>query len=225
MEYRLFIVEDNEQIRKMIRDYFTNGKSERFVINEASNGLEANNMLQFEEYDLVLLDIMMPYMDGFALCKLIRKNSDVPIVFLTAKTMERDVLTGYDLGCDDYVTKPFSLATLYAKCIALLNRSKGTVVSKTICVGAIRLNPENGEVFVNRKQIKLAPKELELLNYLMNHKDKTISREILLNAVWGDEYEGYDRTVDNHIKNLRKKLGEASKQIITVFSRGYKMTE
>lgn len=225
MEYRLFIVEDNEQIRKMIRDYFTNGKSERFVINEASNGLEANNMLQFEEYDLVLLDIMMPYMDGFALCKLIRKNSDVPIVFLTAKTMERDVLTGYDLGCDDYVTKPFSLATLYAKCIALLNRSKGTVVSKTICVGAIRLNPENGEVFVNRKQIKLAPKELELLNYLMNHKDKTISREILLNAVWGDEYEGYDRTVDNHIKNLRKKLGEASKQIITVFSRGYKLTE
>jgi DNA-binding response OmpR family regulator len=225
MEYRLFIVEDNEQIRKMIRDYFTNGKSERFVINEASNGLEANNMLQFEEYDLVLLDIMMPYMDGFALCKLIRKNSDVPIVFLTAKTMERDVLTGYDLGCDDYVTKPFSLATLYAKCIALLNRSKGTVVSKTICVGAISLNPENGEVFVNRKQIKLAPKELELLNYLMNHKDKTISREILLNAVWGDEYEGYDRTVDNHIKNLRKKLGEASKQIITVFSRGYKMTE
>ena len=225
MEYRLFIVEDNEQIRKMIRDYFTNGKSERFVINEASNGLEAYNMLQFEEYDLVLLDIMMPYMDGFALCKLIRKNSDVPIVFLTAKTMERDVLTGYDLGCDDYVTKPFSLATLYAKCIALLNRSKGTVVSKTICVGAIRLNPENGEVFVNRKQIKLAPKELELLNYLMNHKDKTISREILLNAVWGDEYEGYDRTVDNHIKNLRKKLGEASKQIITVFSRGYKMTE
>lgn len=225
MEYRLFIVEDNEQIRKMIRDYFTNGKSERFVINEASNGLEAYNMLQFEEYDLVLLDIMMPYLDGFALCKLIRKNSDVPIVFLTAKTMERDVLTGYDLGCDDYVTKPFSLATLYAKCIALLNRSKGTVVSKTICVGAIRLNPENGEVFVNRKQIKLAPKELELLNYLMNHKDKTISREILLNAVWGDEYEGYDRTVDNHIKNLRKKLGEASKQIITVFSRGYKMTE
>lgn len=225
MEYRLFIVEDNEQIRKMIRDYFTNGKSERFVINEASNGLEAYNMLQFEEYDLVLLDIMMPYMDGFALCKLIRKNSDVPIVFLTAKAMERDVLTGYDLGCDDYVTKPFSLATLYAKCIALLNRSKGTVVSKTICVGAIRLNPENGEVFVNRKQIKLAPKELELLNYLMNHKDKTISREILLNAVWGDEYEGYDRTVDNHIKNLRKKLGEASKQIITVFSRGYKMTE
>ena len=225
MEYRLFIVEDNEQIRKMIRDYFTNGKRERFVINEASNGLEAYNMLQFEEYDLVLLDIMMPYMDGFALCKLIRKNSDVPIVFLTAKAMERDVLTGYDLGCDDYVTKPFSLATLYAKCIALLNRSKGTVVSKTICVGAIRLNPENGEVFVNRKQIKLAPKELELLNYLMNHKDKTISREILLNAVWGDEYEGYDRTVDNHIKNLRKKLGEASKQIITVFSRGYKMTE
>lgn len=225
MEYRLFIVEDNEQIRKMIRDYFTNGKSERFVINEASNGLEAYNMLQFEEYDLVLLDIMMPYLDGFALCKLIRKNSDVPIVFLTAKTMEREVLTGYDLGCDDYVTKPFSLATLYAKCIALLNRSKGTVVSKTICVGAIRLNPENGEVFVNRKQIKLAPKELELLNYLMNHKDKTISREILLNAVWGDEYEGYDRTVDNHIKNLRKKLGEASKQIITVFSRGYKLTE
>lgn len=225
MEYKLFIVEDNEQIRKMIRDYFTNGKSERFVINEASNGLEAYNMLQFEEYDLVLLDIMMPYLDGFALCKLIRKYSDVPIVFLTAKTMERDVLTGYDLGCDDYVTKPFSLATLYAKCIALLNRSKGTVVSKTICVGAIRLNPENGEVFVNRKQIKLAPKELELLNYLMNHKDKTISREILLNAVWGDEYEGYDRTVDNHIKNLRKKLGEASKQIITVFSRGYKLTE
>lgn len=225
MEYRLFIAEDNAQIRKMIRDYFTSGKSERFVITEASNGKEADELLQFEEFDLVILDIMMPYVDGFTLCKAIRKNSDVPVIFLTAKSMERDVLTGYGMGCDDYVTKPFSLATLYAKCLALLNRSKGTVVSKTICVGAVRLNPENGEVFANGKQVKLAPKELELLNYLMNHKDKIISRETLLNAVWSDEFEGYDRTVDNHIKNLRKKLGEASKQIITVFSRGYKMTE
>ena len=225
IEYRLFIAEDNAQIRKMIRDYFTSGKNERFVITEASNGKEAEELLQFKEFDLVILDIMMPYVDGFSLCKAIRKNSDVPVIFLTAKSMERDILKGYGLGCDDYVTKPFSLATLYAKCIALLNRTRGTVVSKTICVGAIRLNTENGDVFVNGKQIKLAPKELELLDYFMNHKDKIISRETLLNAVWSDEFEGYDRTVDNHIKNLRKKLGEASNQIITVFSRGYKMTE
>ncbi len=225
MEYRLFIAEDNAQIRKMIRDYFSNKKDECFVITEASNGKEAEELLKYGEYDLVILDIMMPYADGITLCKTIRKTSDVPIIFLTAKTMEEDFLAGYESGCDDYVTKPFSLATLYAKCIALINRSKGTVVSKTICVGAVCMNTENGEVFVNGKRVILAPKESELLNYLMNHKDKIISRETLLNAVWSDEFEGYDRTVDNHIKNLRKKLGEASKQIITVFSRGYKMTE
>lgn len=225
MKYRMLIVEDDSQIREIIEDYFSSKKDNEFEIFSAEDGLVAEKMINENEYDLILLDVMLPFLDGFSLCRLIRKKSDVPVIFLTARTLEEDVLLGFETGCDDYVTKPFSLAALYAKSIALLNRSKGTVLRESFSVGNISINQKSMEVSVNGTQIELAPKEFELLLYLANHKNWVIDRDTLLNAVWGYEYVGGDRVVDNHIKKLRKALGSAGDQIKTVISKGYKLCE
>ena len=225
MNYKMLIVEDDGQIREIIEDYFTSKKENEFEISLAKDGLEAKEILEEEEFDIILLDVMLPHLDGFSICRLIRKKSDVPVIFLTARTMEEDVLLGFETGCDDYVTKPFSLATLYAKCIALLNRAKGTVLNDVSTIGKISINYKTMVVTVDSDLIELAPKEFELLAYLFKHKDWVISRETLLNAVWGYDFEGGERVVDNHIKKLRKSLGTASSQKQTVFSKGYKITE
>ena len=225
MKYRMLCVEDDSQIREIIEDYFTAKKENEFDITLAKDGLEAKNLLEENEFDIVLLDVMLPHLDGFSICRLIRKKSDVPVIFLTARTMEEDVLLGFETGCDDYVTKPFSLATLYAKCIALLNRAQGTVLSETSTIGKISINYNSMVVTVDGSNVELPPKEYELLAYLFKHKDWVISREALLNAVWGYDFEGGERVVDNHIKKLRKNLGSAGEQIKTVISKGYKITE
>lgn len=225
MKYRMLCVEDDSQIREIIEDYFTAKKENEFNITLAKDGLEAKDLLEENEFDIVLLDVMLPHLDGFSICRLIRKKSDVPVIFLTARTMEEDVLLGFETGCDDYVTKPFSLATLYAKCIALLNRAKGTVLSETSTIGKISINYNSMVVTVDGSNIELPPKEYELLAYLFKHKDWVISRETLLNAVWGYDFEGGERVVDNHIKKLRKNLGSAGEQIKTVISKGYKLCE
>ena len=225
MKYRMLCVEDDSQIREIIEDYFTAKKENEFDITLAKDGLEAKDLLEENEFDIVLLDVMLPHLDGFSICRLIRKKSDVPVIFLTARTMEEDVLLGFETGCDDYVTKPFSLATLYAKCIALLNRAKGTVLSETSTIGKISINYNSMVVTVDGSNIELPPKEYELLAYLFKHKDWVISRETLLNAVWGYDFEGGERVVDNHIKKLRKNLGSAGEQIKTVISKGYKLCE
>ena len=221
----MLCVEDDSQIREIIEDYFTAKKENEFDITLAKDGLEAKNLLEENEFDIVLLDVMLPHLDGFSICRLIRKKSDVPVIFLTARTMEEDVLLGFETGCDDYVTKPFSLATLYAKCIALLNRAQGTVLSETSTIGKISINYNSMVVTVDGSNVELPPKEYELLAYLFKHKDWVISREALLNAVWGYDFEGGERVVDNHIKKLRKNLGSAGEQIKTVISKGYKITE
>ena len=225
MKYRMLCVEDDSQIREIIEDYFTAKKENEFDITLAKDGLEAKDLLEENEFDIVLLDVMLPHLDGFSICRLIRKKSDVPVIFLTARTMEEDVLLGFETGCDDYVTKPFSLATLYAKCIALLNRAKGTVLSETSTIGKISINYNSMVVTSDGSIIELPPKEYELLAYLFKHKDWVISRETLLNAVWGYDFEGGERVVDNHIKKLRKNLGNAGEQIKTVISKGYKLCE
>jgi len=221
----MLCVEDDSQIREIIEDYFTAKKENEFDITLAKDGLEAKDLLEENEFDIVLLDVMLPHLDGFSICRLIRKKSDVPVIFLTARTMEEDVLLGFETGCDDYVTKPFSLATLYAKCIALLNRAKGTVLNETSTIGKISINYNSMVVTVDGSIIELPPKEYELLAYLFKHKDWVISRETLLNSVWGYDFEGGERVVDNHIKKLRKNLGSAGEQIKTVISKGYKITE
>ena len=225
MKYRMLCVEDDSQIREIIEDYFTAKKENEFDITLAKDGLEAKDLLEENEFDIVLLDVMLPHLDGFSICRLIRKKSDVPVIFLTARTMEEDVLLGFETGCDDYVTKPFSLATLYAKCIALLNRAKGTVLSEASTIGKISINYNSMVVTSDGSIIELPPKEYELLAYLFKHKDWVISRETLLNAVWGYDFEGGESVVDNHIKKLRKNLGSAGEQIKTVISKGYKLCE
>ena len=225
MKYRMLCVEDDSQIREIIEDYFTSKSDNDFEVFSAENGVAAEKMLSENEYDLILLDVMLPYLDGFSLCRMIRKKSDVPVIFLTARTLEEDVLLGFETGCDDYITKPFSLAKLYAKCIALLNRAKGTVIDETITIGDIRINPNSMEVTVGGTKVDLANKEYELLKYLADHKNWVVSRDSILNAIWGYEYEGGDRVVDNHIKKLRKSLGSAGEQIKTVISKGYKLSE
>lgn len=225
MKYKMLCVEDDSQIREIIEDYFTGKKDNEFEIRVAKDGLEAKDAIEDEEYDIILLDVMLPHLDGFSICKMIRKKSDVPVIFLTARTLEEDVLLGFETGCDDYITKPFSLATLYAKCIALLNRAKGTVINETASIGKISINYNTMVVEADGLKIELAPKEFELLSYLIKHKDWVISRETLLNAVWGYDFEGGDRVVDNHIKKLRKALGNSGNQIKTIISKGYKITE
>ena len=149
----------------------------------------------------------------------------VPIIFLTARGREEDVLYGYDLGCDDYVVKPFSLAELYAKCKALLNRSKGLVGTKLLQCGAIAMNPTTFTVTVEEKEVVLPPKEYSILKYLLEHKGALVARETLLTRIWGYDYEGNERVVDNRIKNLRKELGTAGAQIKTIITKGYRLEQ
>jgi len=225
MAYRILLVEDDRQIREVIEDYFTGKGEESLSIVTAQDGRKGLELIQQEEFDLIMLDIMLPYVDGFTLCREIRSTSAVPILFLTAKAMEQDVLYGYELGCDDYVIKPFSLAELYAKTNALLKRSKGMVLHSELVCGHIHLNPATLQVTVNGAPITLSPKEFALLKYMMEHKNWVVDRDTLLNHIWGYDYFGSDRVVDNHIKKLRKALGTAGSQIKTVITKGYKLTE
>lgn len=170
-----------------------------------------------------MLDIMLPGMDGFAICREMRRTSMVPILFLTARISERDILLGYDLGCDDYIIKPFSLVTLYAKCKALIRRSKDLSRTGELVCGRIHMKPSEYRVLVDSQEIELAPKEFALLRMLLENKNKTVARERLLIGVWGYDYEGSDRCVDNHIRKIRKHLGSAGKQIKTVIGNGYQI--
>lgn len=225
MAYDILVVEDDNQIREVITDFFTDKSAGIMNVYTAGDGNKGFEMVYEKEYDLVLLDIMMPGMDGFKLCREIRKNSVVPIIFITAKGREEDVLYGYDIGCDDYVVKPFSLSELYAKVNALIKRSKEMVGSSEILCGNICINPHCFTVSVCGNNVELPPKQYALLKYLMEHKNQVMDREILLTRIWGCDFEGTDRVVDNHIKKLRKALGTEGKRIKTVVSKGYKIIE
>ena len=225
MEYNILLVEDDSRIREIIVDYFSSKGDGMFAISSAGDGYEAEEMIYENEYDLILLDVMLPKIDGFTLCKKIRKKSDVPIIFLTARTAEEDMLYGYELGCDDYVMKPFMVSELYAKTNSLLNRAKGTVIKKIQSCGSITIDMFALDAYVDGKEIYLAPKEFELLSYLINHKNWVVSRDTLLEKIWGYDYDGNVRVVDNHIKKLRKALGDSGSQIKTVISKGYKIVD
>lgn len=224
MAYDILLVEDDKQIREVIFDFFSS-KDDSYRIDMAEDGQIAEDKIYDNEYDLILLDVMLPKVDGFTLCRTIRKRSTVPVIFLTAKTREDDLLYGYELGCDDYITKPFSLNELYAKSNALLKRAKGTILDKTIVCGNITVNSLTLDVKADGKTVDLAPKEFELLSYLITHKNWVVSRDTLLSRIWGYDYEGGDRVVDNHIKKLRKSLGSSGNQIKTVFAKGYKIID
>ncbi|MDE6624904.1 MAG: response regulator transcription factor [Lachnospiraceae bacterium] len=225
MAYNVLLVEDDSQIREIIEDYFSEKGRDCMLLSVAKDGDEALERIYEQEYDLVILDIMLPGTDGFTICRELRKDSDCPVMFLTARGREEDILRGYDLGCDDYIVKPFSPAELYAKVGAVLRRSKGLANAGQLICGAISLNAVSFEVYVDGEPVTLPPKEYALLKYLMEHKKQVVQRDTLLIRIWGYDYDGNERVVDNHIKKLRKALGTAGKQIKTVVTQGYKMEE
>lgn len=223
MVFKLLLVEDDEEIREIIIDYFTEKSNNTLIIDTAKTGKEGQEKSISEEYDLILLDVMLPEVDGFTICRDLRKKRDVPIIFITARHNESDRLHGYQLGCDDYVTKPFSLAELYAKVNALLKRSKGMVRREIMTAGKIKLDPYRYTAYANDEEIILAPIEFAILKILIENQGKVVSRDSLIIRIWGYDFDGTDRVVDNHVKKLRKALGSASSQVKTVFKMGYKL--
>ncbi len=214
----ILIVEDEKNMQNIIAEYMQRGGHTCFT---ADDGLDALMLLKNNSMDLMILDIMMPHLDGFSVCKLARKISNFPIIMLTAKGGENDKLKGYDLGADDYMTKPFSPKVLLAKTNSLLRRSS-PVPTDTIRAGEISIVPASHKVSVNDREIVLTHKEYELLLFFMSNPGQIFSREQLLNRIWGYDFEGTTRTIDTHIKTLRQKLGAEGKHIITLIRSGYK---
>ena len=215
----ILIVEDEPWMGAILQDYFT---AHGVDSDLAPDGDAALEHFARRDYDAVLLDVMMPGLDGYGVCRAIRRESDLPILFLTALGGEEQALHGYALGADDYITKPFSLALLYAKTTALIRRSRGTEDGVLVC-GEIRLQPGPMLCTVGNTPVKLSPREYNLLLCLLRNRGRVLSREQLLTRVWGWDFEGEDRAVDVQIKNLRAALGSAGKQIKTVFKAGYKL--
>lgn len=215
---KVLIVEDEKNMQAIISEYMQRGGHTCFL---ADDGVDALMILKNNPMDLMVLDIMMPHLDGFSVCKMAREMSNLPIIMLTAKGGEDDKLKGYDLGADDYMTKPFSPKVLLAKANALLRRSSVTP-SDTISVSKISIIPASHKVFLDGQEITLTYKEYELLYLFISNPGQIFSREQLLNRIWGYDFEGTTRTVDTHIKTLRQKLGDESKHIITLIRSGYK---
>lgn len=221
--YKIILIEDDMDIADLVKDFFDRRKEAEVII--ASDGQTGEEMIYEGQFDLVLLDVMMPGLDGYTVCSDIRANSDIPIIFLTARGQLDDVLHGYSLGCDDYIQKPFSIEQLYAKSMALLKRAKGLMRDSFMECGNIRFNPVTLDVFVKNEKLILPQKELMILRLLIENKNSNVSRETILVKVWGYDYEGNERVVDNRVKNLRKLLGEEGKNIKTVFKRGYQLLD
>lgn len=223
MAYQILLVEDDAELIEIIHDYFSEKSGGTLRLETARTGEEGLAKCFDRHYDLVLLDVMLPAVDGFTLCKELRKHSDVPIIFLTARHDERDRLYGYHIGCDDYVTKPFSLAELYAKVTALIKRAKGLVRDEVMTAGRIKLNPFRYTVFVDDQEVLLTPTQFAILKILMENTGRVVSRESLITRIWGYDFAGDERVIDNHIKKLRRALGRAAPQIKTVYKQGYKL--
>lgn len=193
-----------------------------FDVITAKNGAEAIAAVDKNVFDIIVLDIMMPEIDGRQVCQYIRTKYDVPVIFLTALGKEQDVIQGYEIGADEYVTKPFSMPILMAKINSLVKRYHGLTIKKgLITIGNIQIEPARRIVTVNKKVISIAPKEYELLMYFIDNKNQVLSRTQILDAVWGYDYEGYDRAVDTHVKKLRAILGEENHYIHTIIKGGY----
>lgn len=212
---KVLLVEDEKLIRMFIVDYFS--KMDALVV-EAAEGYEALSLFD-DTFDIVLLDIMMPGIDGYEVCKMIRQKSEVPILFISALGEEDDKLKGYSLGADDFISKPFTPSLLYAKCCALLKRVKKETLF--LQEGVITVDEDTHEVMVSDTLIQLSHKEYMLLVYLMKNKRKILSRDQLLDYIWGYDYYGDQRIVDTYVKKLRKKLLGASSYIQTVVKIGY----
>lgn len=217
---KILVVDDESRMRKLVRDFLV---KKNYEVLEAGDGEEAVDVF-FEQKDiaLIILDVMMPKMDGWQVCREIRNYSKVPIIMLTAKGDERDELQGFDLGVDEYITKPFSPKILVARVEAILRRANLLVSEDVISVGGIELNKAAHQVQIDGQDIELSYKEFELLAYFMENQGIALSREKILNNVWNYDYFGDARTIDTHVKKLRSKLGDKGELIKTIWGMGYK---
>ena len=223
MKATILLAEDERDMREVLCDYFTAKSGGELTMISALDGNTALHLIETQPFDLLLLDIMLPGTDGFALCRAAREQGEAPILFITAREDEQDKLHGYGLGADDYVVKPFSLAVLYAKTQALLRRSRGMTAAEVLRAGALVLDPARGTVTAGGRPINLPPKEFALLQALMERRNRVLTRDELLNLAWGWDFDGSDRVVDSHIKKLRRALGTHADCIKTVVKRGYKL--
>lgn len=211
---KILLAEDHDNLREIIEDYLV---VHGYVVESFDNGEDAYYSFLTESYDLVLLDVMMPKMDGFTLCKKIREKEEIPILFITAKVQEVDQLKGYELGCDDYIIKPFSLPVLLAKCNVIMNRKHYQFLER----GVLKLNTREKQAYLNNKNLNLKIIDYKILEYFIKNPNMILSREQILLKVWGFDYTGQERSVDTHIKILRKALGPYQKGIKTVIKQGY----
>ncbi len=219
--YKLLVVDDEPKIREVIKEY---AEFNGYEVTEAEDGMSAVGLCKLNTYDLVILDIMMPKLDGFSACKEIKKIQDVPIIMLSARGEEYDKLFGFELGIDDYIVKPFSPKELMARINVILARRNTAAQTKTDVVqfNGLEINIGARTVTVDGQRVELTPKEYELLFYLIEHKNLALSRDKLLSDIWGYDFFGDDRTIDTHIKNLRNNLGPYRDYIVTLRGVGYK---
>ena len=217
---KILVVDDESRMRKLVKDFLT---KKNFQVLEAGNGEEAMDIF-YEEKDiaLIILDVMMPKMDGWEVCREIRKNSKVPIIMLTARSDERDELLGFDLGVDEYISKPFSPKILVARVEAILRRTGQNNPEDVISAGGIVIDKAAHLATVDGKPMELSFKEFELLTYFLENQGIALSREKILNSVWNYDYFGDARTIDTHVKKLRSKLGKNADYIKTIWGMGYK---
>lgn len=217
---KILVVDDESRMRKLVKDFLVR---EGYIVLEAGDGMEAMDLF-YEDKDiaLVILDVMMPKMDGWQVCREIREHSKIPVIMLTARSEERDELQGFELGVDEYISKPFSPKILVARVEAILRRTLGTEKNEMLNAGGIEIDKAAHQVTIEGAPIELSYKEFELLSYFVENQGLALSREKILNNVWNYDYFGDARTIDTHVKKLRSKLGDKGDYIKTIWGMGYK---
>ena len=222
-DLKILVVDDESRMRKLVKDFLT---KDGYIVIEAEDGQQALDAFYSDkDIALIILDVMMPKKDGWEVCREIRTNSRVPIIMLTAKAEERDELLGFELGVDEYISKPFSPKILAARVSAILRRTSAGAANQVMEIGGIVVDKVAHSVKVDGKEIELSYKEFELLTYFFENKGVALSREKILNNVWNYDYFGDARTIDTHVKKLRSKLGEKGEMIKTIWGMGYKFEE
>lgn len=220
MKLKILIVEDDLLLAEAVSDFFE-GKG--WEAEQVHDGMTAVEKTEAASYQMILLDVMLPGMNGFEVCRKIRQNSDIPIFFITARVLEEDELTGYAAGADDYITKPFSLPVLYAKVMAMMARLRGERPLEKLKKGGVEMDLRAGQVMICGQKCEMPPKEYELLRFFLENPDRIFTRDQLLTRFWGYDFEGNERVVDNHIKKLRRFLQGSRCMIQTVRKTGYRM--
>ena len=220
MKLKILIVEDDLLLAEAVSDFF---EGTGWEAEQVHDGMPAVEKTEAGSYQMILLDVMLPEMNGFEVCRKIRQNSDIPIFFITARVLEEDELAGYAAGADDYITKPFSLPALYAKTMAMMARLRGERPMEKLKKGGVEMDLRTGQVMICGQKCEMPPKEYELIRFFLENTDRIFKRDQLLTRFWGYDFEGNERVVDNHIKKLRKFLQDSRCMIQTVRKTGYRM--